>query len=103
MELLPQDLRAQLPPLGSCEEEVDPIVRIKFYLPGTVREWYVIEGSPAEPDFCFFGYVRGRESDWRYFPLSELEQKRGPDGQRVERAMRFEPGPFHDLVSPPEE
>ena len=98
MELLPEDLRAQLPSLGSQEDEADPIVWVKFYLPGTAREWYVVEGSPAGSGFRFFGYVRGRRSEWRHFSLSELEQKRGPDGQRVERAIRFEPGPFHDLA-----
>ena len=103
MELLPEDLRGRLPPLGSQQEELDPIVQIKFYLPGTVWEWYVIEGSPDGSDFRFFGYVRGRTSEWSYFSLSELEQARGPAGQRIERAMQFEPGPFHDLVPPPEE
>jgi hypothetical protein len=103
MELLTEELRRTLPPLYSQEKAVDPIAYIKYFTPDSSWTWWVTEGSPDGDDFRFFGYVRGIEEEWGYFLLSELEQVRGPYGLQVERDLHFKPGPFTDVVPPPEE
>lgn len=94
MQLLTKELRQQLPPLYAQEAEDDPVVHAKFFTPDSQWTWYVTEGSPEGDDFRLFGYVRGLESEWGYFLLSELEQARGPLGLPVERDLYFRPGRF---------
>lgn len=94
MQLLTKELRQQLPPLYAQEAEDDPVVHAKFFTPDSQWTWYVTEGSPEGDDFRFFGYVRGLESEWGYFLLSELAQARGPLGLPVERDLYFRPGRF---------
>lgn len=94
MQLLTKELRQQLPPLYAQEAEDDPVVHVKFFTPDSQWTWYVTEGSPEGDDFRLFGYVRGLESEWGYFLLSELEQARGPLGLPVERDLYFRPGRF---------
>ena len=43
IELLPEELRKQLPPLYSQENEQDPMVSIKFFHPLAPMTWYAIE------------------------------------------------------------
>jgi hypothetical protein len=98
MELLTAELRRQLPPLYSQENQADPIVHAKFFTPDSNWTWWVTEGSPQGGDFLFFGFVRGHEDEWGYFLLSELNEVRGPLGLRIERDLHFEPGRFTDVV-----
>src|SRR6266516_82680 len=54
--LLPEEVKAILPPLYAQEYEEDPMVYIKFSFPipnGWI--WYAYEGSQREDDFIFFG------------------------------------------------
>ena len=62
-------------PIGSQAEESIERQRllVRFYLPTTRAEWYVSEGSKEGDDWMFFGYVRGIESEWGYFHLSEIQ------------------------------
>ena len=76
MQLLTDELRAQLPALYSQENESDAMVYAKFFTPWTGWTWLVTEGSEEEDDFIFFGYVIGLESEWGYFSLNELEAVR---------------------------
>lgn len=91
MELLNEELRAQLPPLYDQEKTPDPIVHAKFFTPWTGWTWFVTEGSNQEDDFIFFGYIIGQESEWGYFSLAELESVCGPCGLRIERDLYFNP------------
>lgn len=102
MKLLPDDLRARLPPLYSQEAEPEPVVHAKFFLPGTGWTWYVTEGSEQEGDFLFFGFVVGLESQFGYFLLSELEEVTSKFGLHVERDLHFQPGKFTDVVPAPD-
>lgn len=102
MKLLTDELRAQIPALYSQENEIDPVVYAKFFLPGTGWTWYVIEGGPQEDDYLFFGFVVGLESEFGYFLLSELEAVRGPLGFPVERDLSFPEGKLTDVVPPPD-
>ena len=102
MELLPDDLKARLPPLHSQEAEGDPLVYARFYLPGTEVAWYVIEGQPEGDEFLFFGFVTGPTPDFGTFLLSELTAKRSPIDQSVERDAAFTEGRLTDVVPAPD-
>ncbi len=101
--LLTDDLRSRLPGLRSQQAEPDPVVYAKFFLPGTERTWYFIEGAAQDDDFLFFGFVVGLESDFGYFRLSELESVRNPFGLTVERDHSFREGRLTDVVPAPED
>lgn len=103
MELLPSELRQALPPLYSQEADPDPVVHARFFAPWSNWVWFATEGEPEGDDYRFFGYVRGQEDEWGYFLLSELQSARGPFGLTIERDLNFKPGPFHDVVEPPED
>ena len=74
MELLPIELREQLPKLYEQEETEDKIVYIKYFFPAGNWTWFVIEGEPEGDDFLFFGYVIGLEKEWGYFTLKQIEE-----------------------------
>jgi hypothetical protein len=101
MPLLPDDLRSRLPPFFS-QKDADPMVYIRFYLPGTQRSWYVIEGQPENADFVFFGFVSGHNAKFGHFRLSELEAVRGQFGESVERDLTFAEGRLTDVVPAPD-
>src|SRR5580700_3137963 len=101
MALLTDNLRARLPPLYAQENEADPVVYAKFFLPGTAWTWYVTEGSQQEGDYLFFGFVVGLESEFGYFLLSELESVRNGLGLGVERDLYFTEGKLTDVVPAP--
>ncbi|HZS09342.1 MAG TPA: DUF2958 domain-containing protein [Blastocatellia bacterium] len=97
MELLPADLRAQIPALYSQEGDRNPIVHIKFFTPDSNWTWYATEGSPEEDDFIFFGYVIGQNEEWGYFSLNDLISARGPMGLPIERDLHFTPAPWSEV------
>jgi hypothetical protein len=88
MELLTKELRAQLPPLYSQEQEPDPLMLCKFFTPDSSWTWYAFE---FDGDDVFFGWVVGFEQELGYFRLSELTQARGPLGLPIERDIHFSP------------
>ncbi len=91
MQLLSDELRAQLPPLYSQEKDKDPMVYAKFFMPDSNWTWYATEGEQQNGDFIFFGYVIGQEREWGYFSLNELSAAHGPWGLPVERDLYFDP------------
>jgi hypothetical protein len=97
MQLLTEELRAQLPALYAQEGVSDPIVYAKFFAPWTSWTWYITEGSDQEDDFFFFGYVIGLECEWGYSSLRELESIRGPGGLTIERDLSFTPKPKSEI------
>lgn len=88
MMLLTKELRKQLPPLYSQENEADPLVICKFFTPDAQWTWYAIEFDGTD---TFFGYVIGLDAELGYFSLSELMTVRGRFGLPVERDRWFEP------------
>ena len=101
MELLTQEIRQQLPPLYSQENEADPMVICKFFHPLSHWTWYAYEGSPVDADgycdtdqekvdFLFFGWVYGDYPELGYFSLSELESV-SVMGLGIERDLHFTP------------
>jgi len=102
MPLFTDDLRNRLPPLNSQEAETDPVVYIRFFVPGTELAWYPIEGKPQGEDYLFFGWIAGSRNEFDSFRLSELEAFRGlPELQRVERDPAYAAGRLTDVVPPP--
>ncbi len=97
MELLTDELRAQLPKLYSQEHVTDPIIHVKFFTPDSNWTWFVTEGSPENCDFIFFGYVIGQAEEWGYFSLNALTDARGPTGLPIERDLHFKPGPWSEV------
>lgn len=98
MELLPAEVRAELPKLYSQEGNRDPIVHLKYFTPDSSWTWYATEGEEDEGDFRFFGLVLGFEREWGYFVLSELESARGPLGLPIERDLHFTPAPLSEVL-----
>lgn len=75
MELLPPEIRRELPKLHDQEKTDDPLVYIKFFFPAGNWTWFVTEGEAVEADdFLFYGYVIGLEREWGYFTLRQLEE-----------------------------
>jgi hypothetical protein len=98
MELLTAELRSQLPPLYSQENNKDPTVHANFFCPWSDWTWFATEGSEDDGEFLFFGYVIGHEEEWGYFALSEMEAVRGRGGLTIERDLYFKPGPFSEVI-----
>jgi len=93
MELLPAELRSQLPKLYAQEGAEDHLVYIKYFFPAANWTWFVTEGEPRGDDFLFFGYVIGLEKEWGYFTLNQLEEV-SYRGLSVERDLYFRQEPF---------
>jgi|SRR6185437_3669197 len=102
MELLPTELKVRLPPLLSQEAADEPVVFARYYLPGTLWSWYVIEGEDEEGDFRFFGFVTGLADEFGHFNLSELQSLLGPGGETVQRDLGFIEGKLTDVVPAPD-
>lgn len=95
-ELLPAEIRAQLPPLYSNEAiGLEAIAPVKFFTPDSNWTWYA---SEFDGEATFFGLVIGAEIELGYFSLSELEQAQGPWGLPVERDLYFKPTPLSVLI-----
>ena len=88
MELLPEALKKQLPPILSMKLEEDPLVLCKFFYPGFPRQWYAIKFDGHD---TFFGLVEGFEVELGYFSLSELVKTRDAKGCPIERDISFQP------------
>ena len=100
MELLPEYLKKDLPPLYSTKDQKEPMAVIKYFTPDANWTWYIIEGEEQENgDWLFFAYVIGLEKEYGYVLLSELESVKGPLGLSVERDLYFQPIPMSFLAS----
>ncbi len=93
-KLLPKAVRDSLPPLGTTENEENPLCRVKFFYPDFSWTWYAIE---FDGDDLFFGFVDGFEKELGYFRLSELLENRGKWGMSIERDCFFTPKPLSEL------
>ena len=90
MKLLTQEIRKQLPLIGSQDQEKDPIVYVKFFSPWNHWTWFAYEFDGTD---IFFGFVKGDFDEYGTFSLSELESIKGPMGLKIERDIHFSPKP----------
>ena len=106
MRGLTKEIVAVLPKLYANENKKSEDVKIivKYFDPTGSWTWYATEGEPTgeiipsggfkgEPDYKFFGYVKGFEGELGYFTLGELstakEQCRGLQSLPIERDRHF--------------
>jgi hypothetical protein len=94
MELLPQALLKQLPPLYATEDEENPTVRCKFFFPDFGWSWYGIEYDGEDQ---MFGLVDGYELELDYWSMEELHTEVGLLGCPIERDLDFEPMGLREL------
>ncbi|WP_238626084.1 DUF2958 domain-containing protein [Aggregatilinea lenta] len=93
--LFPDEIRAQLPPLYSGEEQgLEAKALVKFFTPDSNWTWYA---SEFDGEDRFFGLMSGFEVELGYFSLSELESVKGPLGLPIERDKFFEPTSLRQL------
>lgn len=93
--LLPDEIRAQLPPLYSGEGQgLEATALVKLFTPDSNWTWYATEFDGQD---TFFGLVSGLEVELGYFSLSELEEARGPLGLPIERDKFFTPASLREL------
>lgn len=91
---MPKYITSKLPPLYAKENDKDPKVICKFFLPWTKWTWYAIEFDGKD---TFFGYIVGEFNELGYFSLSELQSIEGPYGLKVERDLYFDPQPLSNI------
>lgn len=96
-ELLPAEIRAQLPKLYENEEYgLDAKAMVKFFTPDSNWTWYA---SEFDGEDILFGLVSGLEVELGYFSLSELESVRGPLGLPIERDLYYAPQTLKNLMA----
>ena len=108
-QLLPEEIRAGLPPLYSQEAlGLNALAIVKFFTPDSNWTWYASEGSPVDADghydtdkpkidFCLFGLVCGHDVELGYYSLRELETATGPRRMPIERDLHFRPETLGNL------
>ncbi len=94
-ELLPRELQAQLPRIGTTHSISELTAEVKFFSPDLGWRWYVIEFDGE--DTCF-GMVDGDVITLGYFRLSELLEYPVMYGCTIERDDCFTPKPVHRLM-----
>ena len=95
MELLPKQIREELPALRAQEElGLAAQAVVKFFTPDGGWTWYA---SEFDGEDLFFGLVIGFMPEFGYFTLSELESARGALGLPIERDQHFEPKSLREL------
>lgn len=91
MELIPKEIKEQIPKLYETEEQTDPIVYVKLFIDGWT--WYITELS-IDDDICFGYVVSPFGSELGYFSLKEIQEVKGSLGIAVERDLHFKPIPL---------
>ncbi|AQT68725.1 hypothetical protein STSP2_01897 [Anaerohalosphaera lusitana] len=106
MELLTEDLREKLPPLGSQDGKGGKaLAHCKLFTPDSSFTWWILEAEPVKDragnviDYQMFGLVEGHCKELGYISLQELEELRGPLGLPVERDLYFRPTTL-DQIAP---
>jgi hypothetical protein len=93
MKLLTKEIEAKLAkaPLRSQENNPNPEIIVKFFMPEGNWTWYVTEAEKGvDGNWMFYGLVNGHEQELGYFTLSELQSLRTPNFRLpVERDMYF--------------
>lgn len=95
MKLLTEEIRKQLPKLGSTDGQGGAaVVQVKFFDPYGSWTWYATEFDGED---MFFGLVDGFEVELGEFSLSELASVRNRFGLGIERDLHFAPRPLSSL------
>lgn len=97
MELIPKEIKEQIPKLYDTEEQTDPISYVKLFMPEANLTWFITELS-MDDDICF-GYVISPYCDGElgYFSLNEIKEVKGTLGLSVERDLHFKPTKLSEI------
>ncbi len=96
MKLLTEEIRRQLPPLGSQDAKGGKaIAYLKLFTPDSGWTFWATEYDGKD---TFFGLVDGMEKELGYFSLSELESVRGPLGLPIERDIHWQPRTLEQIA-----
>lgn len=89
MELIPLEIKKQIPKLYETENQKNPVVYVKLFIDGWT--WFITEIS-IDDDICF-GYVISPfcNGELGYFSLAEIKEVKGSLGIGVERDLHFKP------------
>lgn len=90
MELIPKELQEVIPKLYETEDQEDPIIHVKLFMPDANWTWFITELSMDE-DTCFGYVVSPFGSELGYISLREIKSVRGALGLSVERDEQFKP------------
>jgi len=88
MELIPQEVKQQIPKLYETEEQNNSIAYVKLFLDSWT--WYITEIS-IDNDICFGYVVSPFGAELGYFSLNEIKSIKGSLGLDVERDLFFKP------------
>ena len=97
MELIPKDIRKQIPNLYETEEQKEKMCYVKLFLPSSDWTWYIIELDKHDENTCY-GLVDGFEKELGYFSLKELANIRDALGVKVERDISFKPTKLETIL-----
>lgn len=96
-DLVTDEIRSQLPPLGSQDGKGgQAVAHVKFFTPDSSWTWYVLEFDGED---TFFGLVHGFEKELGYFSLAELQSVRGPLGLPIERDLYWKPTTLEKIAA----
>ena len=95
MKLMTKAIEKKLPKMNSQENEIDPMVQVKYFCPWNHWTWYAVEYDPKTE--TFFGFTQGNYDEWGYFSLAEMSKIRGSFGLKIERDLYFKPCKFKNL------
>lgn len=88
MELIPQEVKQQIPKLYETEEQNNPIAYVKLFLDAWT--WYITEMS-IDNNICFGYVISPFGAELGYFSLEEIKGIKGNLGIVVERDLSFNP------------
>jgi hypothetical protein len=91
---IPFELRVKIPLLGETQDQVDPMVWVKFTSTEVGWTWYIIETQGLATDAIFYGYVVGWDEELTHFNQSDLELQSAQWGFPIVRDSTFTPCPL---------
>ncbi len=88
MELIPKEIKEQIPSLYATENQNNPTVFVKLFLDSWT--WYITELS-IDGDIGFGYVISSFGAELGYFSLEEIRSIKGTLGIGVERDLEFKP------------
>ena len=88
MELIPKEVKEQIPSLYTTENQNNPTVFVKLFLDSWT--WYITELS-IDKNICFGYVISPFGAELGYFSLEEIKGIKGILGLGVERDLSFKP------------
>jgi hypothetical protein len=90
MELLPDELRAQIPTIAATQED-DPMVWAMLTNPVSGWRWYLIAMEQVDTDVFYFGYMVGWDEAMTHFNHSDLDAHAAEVGEPNQLDATFTP------------